>query len=148
MLPGEQSGSLVTLDVARWVASLLSNTLSFANNFISANARDPVDAQLPVIVRKGPNLRERESLLRRRVHQCFTALGFSSIPKQTQMVLRQSVVSLFPSPDGYTGSSVQAAIASSRARSLLYGRILTDTPVASHSTGLWIWVEWRIRDRR
>ena len=107
------SGSLVTLDVARRIASLLSNALSFANNFISANVEDPVDAQLPVIVRKGLNLREREALLRRRVHQCFTALGFSSISEQTQMVLLQSVVSLFASPDGYTGSSVQAAIASS-----------------------------------
>ncbi|KDR82328.1 hypothetical protein GALMADRAFT_237575 [Galerina marginata CBS 339.88] len=107
------SSTLVTLDVARRIASLLSNALSFANNFISQNVEDPADSQLPVVVRKGLNMREREALLRRRVHQCFTALGFSSIPDATQMILLQSVVSLFASPDGYAGSSVQAAIASS-----------------------------------
>ncbi|KAF8966949.1 clathrin-coated vesicle protein [Flammula alnicola] len=112
--------ALVTLDVARRVASLLSNALSFANSFISAGVEDPGaegahgHVQLPVLARKGgPSLREREALLRRRVHQCFTALGFSSIPDATQMALLQSAVSLFASPDGYAGSSVQAAIASS-----------------------------------
>ncbi|KAF8904140.1 clathrin-coated vesicle protein [Gymnopilus junonius] len=107
------ASTLVTLDVARRIASLLSNALSFANNFISQNVEDPADSQIPVVVRKGLNVREREALLRRRVHQCFTALGFSSIPDSTQMVLLQSVVTLFASPEGYAGSSVQAAIASS-----------------------------------
>ncbi|PPQ99633.1 hypothetical protein CVT24_005211, partial [Panaeolus cyanescens] len=109
-------GVLVTLDVARRIASLLSNALSFANGFISVNVEDPNGDTQPLppgAVRKGLNLREREALLRRRVHECFTALGFSSIPDTTQMVLLQSVVSLFASPDGYAGSSVQAAIASS-----------------------------------
>ena len=58
-------------------------------------------------------MRDREALLRRRVQQCFTSLGFGSIPNQTQVVLLQGAVALFASPDGYTGSSVQAAIASS-----------------------------------
>ncbi|PPQ91330.1 hypothetical protein CVT25_003770 [Psilocybe cyanescens] len=107
------SSTLVTLDVARRIASLLSNALSFANNFISQNVEDPADSQVSLIPRKGLNMREREALLRRRVHQCFTALGFSSIADSTQMVLLQSVVTLFASPDGYAGSSVQAAIASS-----------------------------------
>ncbi|CAA7266119.1 unnamed protein product [Cyclocybe aegerita] len=113
---------LITLDVARRIASLLSNALSFANNFISVGVEDPLETQPPIPGaprRKGPTLREREALLRRRVHQCFTALGFSSIPDQTQTVLLQSAVSLFASPDagGYAyappGSAVQAAIASS-----------------------------------
>lgn len=111
-------GTLVTLDVARRIASALSNALSFANNFISAGVEDPGDAvplQQQNMIRKngGLTLREREALLRRRVHQCFVFLGFSSIPDQTQVVLLQSVVSLFASPEGYAGSSVQAAIASS-----------------------------------
>ncbi|KAF8148271.1 clathrin-coated vesicle protein [Crassisporium funariophilum] len=107
------SSTLVTLDVARRIASLLSNALSFANNFLSQNVEDPAEVQPPIVVRKGLNMRDREALLRRRVHQCFTALGFSSIPESTQTVLLQSVVMLFASPDGYAGSSVQAAIASS-----------------------------------
>ena len=107
------SSTLVTLDVARRIASLLSNALSFANNFVSQNVEDHNDAQLPTVVKKGLTMRDREALLRRRVHQCFATLGFSSIGESTQTVLLQSVVTLFASPDGYAGSSVQAAIASS-----------------------------------
>ncbi|KAF9474335.1 clathrin-coated vesicle protein [Pholiota conissans] len=108
--------ALITLDVARRIASLLSNALSFANNFISLNVEDPADA-LPIALtptgQRPLNMRDREALLRRRVHQCFTSLGFGSIPDTTQMVLLQGAVSLFASPEGYAGSSVQAAIASS-----------------------------------
>ncbi|KAG5643615.1 hypothetical protein DXG03_000582 [Asterophora parasitica] len=107
------SSTLVTLDVGRRIASLLSNALLFANNFIAQNVEDPVEAQIPPEATKGLSLRASEALLRRRVYQCFTALGFSSITESTQVTLLQSVVSLFASPDGYAGSSVQAAIASS-----------------------------------
>ncbi|TFK25105.1 clathrin-coated vesicle protein [Coprinopsis marcescibilis] len=107
------SSTLVTLDVARRIASVISNALSFANNFISQNVEDPADLQPPTVPRKGLNMRDREALLRRRIYQCFSALGFSSIPESTQMTLLQSAVSLFASPEGYIGSSVQAAIASS-----------------------------------
>ena len=104
--------SLVTLDVARRIASLLTNALSFANTFISQNNEDSSDptSQLDS---KVLSIRSREALLRRRVYQCFTALGFSSITESTQVTLLQSVVSLFASPDGYVGSSTQAAIATS-----------------------------------
>ena len=107
------SSTLVTLDVARRIASVLSNALLFANGFIAQNVEDPSEIQPPVVPKKGLTMRDRESLLRRRVYQCFTALGFSSIAESTQATLLQSVVSLFASPDGYAGSSVQAAIASS-----------------------------------
>ena len=110
-------GVLVTLDVARRIASVLINALSFANNFISAGVEDPAESAL---VQQGLNrrsggltLREREAILRTRVHQCFNSLGFSSIQESTQIVLLQSTLSLFASPEGYAGSSVQAAIASS-----------------------------------
>ncbi|TFK60204.1 clathrin-coated vesicle protein [Pluteus cervinus] len=107
--------TLVTLDVARRIASVLSNALTFANNFISQPVEDPAESQLPpgATPPSGLTLRAREALLRRRVYQCFTTLGFSSITEQTQLTLLQSVVSLFASPDGYVGSSMQAAIASS-----------------------------------
>ncbi|KAJ7193893.1 armadillo-type protein [Mycena pura] len=57
----------------------------------------------------------REALLRRRVHQCFSALGFNGITDTTQSTLLQSCVTLFASPDVYpgSGSAVQAAIAAS-----------------------------------
>ena len=109
--------TLVTLDVARRIASLLSNALSFANGFISQNIEDPTDLQLPSGMKRERELtlREREALLRRRVYQCFSELGFSSIPESTQTSLLQSTMCVFASPDAYggIGSAVQAAIVSS-----------------------------------
>lgn len=106
------NAALVTLDVARRIASLLTNALSFANSFISQNVEDPADTTAQT-ESQGLSIRSTEALLRRRVYQCFTALGFSSITESTQATLLQSVVSLFASPDGYVGSSTQAAIATS-----------------------------------
>ena len=40
-------------------------------------------------------------------------VGFGGVTESVQSSLLQSVITLFSSPDGYTGSSVQAAIASS-----------------------------------
>ncbi|KAJ7500292.1 clathrin-coated vesicle protein [Mycena galericulata] len=116
------SGTLVTLDVARRIASVLSNALLFANNFISPAVQDALGLSDPASqqalqqhAQKGLPLLAREALLRRRVHQCFSALGFSGITDATQATLLQSCVSLFASPDGYAGagSAVQAAIAAS-----------------------------------
>ena len=107
--------TLVTLDVGRRISSFLSNALVFANNFVSQNNVDDFAETLTPtsVVNKGLSLRASEALLRMRVYQCFTALGFSSITESTQGTLLQSVILLFASPDGYAGSSVQAAIASS-----------------------------------
>jgi hypothetical protein len=105
------SGALVTLDVARRIAALLNNALLFANNILSqdlADVSDSTESTSRVIP-----LRSREAMLRRRVYQCFTALGISHIPESTQATLLQWTVALFAGPDTYSGSSVQAAIASS-----------------------------------
>ncbi|CAK5267776.1 unnamed protein product [Mycena citricolor] len=115
------SGTLVTLDVARRIASLLSNALLFANNFVSPAVQDALglnDAAQQTPSGAGPQgfpLSSREALLRRRVHQCFGALGFNAITDSTQTTLLQSCVTLFASPDLYPGSisAMQAAIASS-----------------------------------
>lgn len=110
--------ALVTLDVARRVASFLGNVLAFANAFVAAGVEDPMDStagqQYPIPNKRPASLgmREREALLRRRVHQCFVALGFSAIPDATQQTLLQSALSLFSGPDvGGGGSAVQAQIA-------------------------------------
>ncbi|KXN85058.1 HEAT repeat-containing protein 5B [Leucoagaricus sp. SymC.cos] len=114
------ASTLVTLDVARRIASLLSNALSFANGFISQNVEDPAEIQqhqLPPGIKRERELtlREREALLRRRVYQCFSELGFGSIAESTRASLLQSTISVFASPEAYggIGSAVQAAIASS-----------------------------------
>jgi HEAT repeat-containing protein 5 len=102
--------ALCTLDVARRLANVLINALSFANNFIFPGVEDPSRSDR---VNKGLTLRERESLLKTRIHQCFNSLGFPAIQDSTQTILLQSALSSFASPEGYAGSSVQAAIASS-----------------------------------
>ncbi|KAJ7066512.1 clathrin-coated vesicle protein [Mycena amicta] len=120
------SGTLVTLDVARRIASVLSNALLFANNFVSPAVQDALglsDATSQMALQQAAisaaagtlPLPVREALLRRRVHQCFSALGFNGITEVTQSTLLQSCVSLFASPDVYpgSGSAVQAAIAAS-----------------------------------
>jgi HEAT repeat-containing protein 5 len=105
------SSTLVTLDVGRRIASVLSNALLFANGVMNQDREDTSETAL--LVSKGISLRSREALLRRRVYQCFTAMGVSTITESTQSALLQSAVALFASPDGYAGSPVQAAIASS-----------------------------------
>ncbi|KAF5377759.1 hypothetical protein D9757_008083 [Collybiopsis confluens] len=109
----QHNTTLVNLDVGRRIASVLGNALSFANNFITLNIDEPQETQVPNTFKKGFPVKGREALLRRRVYQCYSILGFSGITESTQATLLQSVVSLFASPEGYTGSSVQAAIASS-----------------------------------
>jgi hypothetical protein len=120
------SGTLVTLDVARRIAAVLSNALAFANHFISPAVQDALGLSDPATqqalqqqnaqngAQRGLPLPAREALLRRRVHQCFAVLGFSGITEATQATLLQSCVTLFASPDGYAGANaVQAAIAAS-----------------------------------
>lgn len=111
--------TLVTLDVARRLTTLLSNAFLFANAF-AAQASHMEDllagaehSRASGAASDGPSLRSREALLRRRVFQCFTVLGTTSVPEATQATLIQSVISLVASIEGFTGSSVQAAIASS-----------------------------------
>lgn len=103
---------LITLDVARRIASLLSNALLFANAFVTQKLDEQQDGGITSGIRN-IDLPTREALLRRRVYECFGSLGFSALTESTQTTLLQSVVSQFASPDGYAGSSVQAAIATS-----------------------------------
>ncbi|PCH43056.1 ARM repeat-containing protein [Wolfiporia cocos MD-104 SS10] len=105
------SPTLVTPDVTRRVASLLSNSLQFANSFQTRRVGETPDqtAGEP----KELSLEGREALLRSRIFQCFSLLGHAGVTDSVQSALLQSAISLFASPEGYTGSSVQAAIASS-----------------------------------
>lgn len=105
------SPALVTPDVTRRIVSLLSNALQFTNTYLSRRVeQNPDEIQSES---KGLSLEGRELLLRSRIFQCFSLLGHSGITESIQGSLLQSTISLFASPDGYTGSSVQAAIASS-----------------------------------
>ena len=111
--------TLVTLDVARRLTTLLSNAFLFVTAYAAQapHVDDPLagpeNSRLSSTASAGPTLRTREALLRRRVFQCFTALGTTSVPEATQTTLLQSVISLVASVEGFAGSLVQAAIVSS-----------------------------------
>ncbi|KAF8558426.1 clathrin-coated vesicle protein [Imleria badia] len=98
---------LVTLDVSRRISSLLSNALAFTAAFSSQPLEEPSSGP------EGSSLRLRESLLRRRVFQCFTALGSSTLTDSVQFSLLQSTMSIFAGPEGDGVSALQASIASS-----------------------------------
>ncbi|OSD03664.1 ARM repeat-containing protein [Trametes coccinea BRFM310] len=105
------SPSLVTADVTRRISSMLSNGLAFANTYITT--RPTLNQEDLLAESQGLGIDGREALLRSRIFQCFSLVGFSGVTESVQSSLLQSVITLFASPDGYTGSSVQAAIASS-----------------------------------
>ena len=98
---------LVTLDVSRRISTLLSNSLAFTAAFASQPLEEPSSGQ------ERPSLRMRESLLRRRVFQCFAALGSSTLTDSVQSSLLQSTMSIFAGPEGDGVSAMQASIASS-----------------------------------
>lgn len=104
---------LVSLDVARRLSSLLNNALQFVVAFLAQTNDEQLDQPMASKDGVGLTLRVRESLLRRRIYQCFSSIGFTGITEATQFGLLQSTITLFASAEGYAGSSVQAAIASS-----------------------------------
>ncbi|KAH8084924.1 ARM repeat-containing protein [Cristinia sonorae] len=108
----QHNGSLVTTDISRRISSLLSNALQFSTIFLSQRMEETTEPGAPV-KSQGLTLSGTESLLRCRIFQCFSRLDLSTITESTQTALLQATVSLFASADGYSGSSVQAAIASS-----------------------------------
>lgn len=111
--------ALGTRDVARRLAGLLGNALALANAYVNAQLSSnsgPGSAQgagsMGVPDAASALAAAREALLRRRVYQCFTELGCAALPDATQTALLQSTSALFSSPEGYSGSALQAAIAS------------------------------------
>ncbi|CCM02125.1 uncharacterized protein FIBRA_04202 [Fibroporia radiculosa] len=103
--------TLITPDVTRRIASLLSNALQFTNTFHSRRVED--NAEQPMTEVKELSIEGREALLLTRIFSCFSLLGNAVVTDSTQSALLHSAVALFASPEGYVGSSVQAAIASS-----------------------------------
>lgn len=105
------SPTLVSPDVTRRIASLLGNSLQFANSFQSRRVEETPEQQPTEI--KELSMEGRAALLRSRIFSCFSLLPHTGITDSTQLALLQSAIFLLASPDGYAGSSVQAAIASS-----------------------------------
>ena len=104
--------SLVTLDTARRIIVLLSNTLTFVNGF-TAQHPHIAQEQVPGLERGSLTLLDREHMVRRRVFQCFSKLAANPALEPLQESLVASTIQNFAEPDRYVGSAAQAAIAAS-----------------------------------
>lgn len=111
------NSSLINIDVARRLATLFTNTLNYVNGFATAYSEalreqaNDQNAPKSSLFTARPSLVEREANLRRRVLQCFTALGPSSATESMQPALLQAAITVFADPENYSGSAAQAAIA-------------------------------------
>ncbi|CDW99194.1 hypothetical protein [Sporisorium scitamineum] len=104
--------SLVTLDTARRLVALLSNTLAFVDGFAAQNPH-LLQEYTPGADRSTLSLLDREFLLRRRLLQCLTVLAQNPAIEPMQAGLIKTTIQTFADPDRYIGSSAQAAIAAS-----------------------------------
>ncbi|KAG2752774.1 hypothetical protein P692DRAFT_20907963 [Suillus brevipes Sb2] len=80
---------LTSPGAARRISSLLGNSLSFSNMFLSQIIEEV----------SGPSIRTREASLQCRAYQCFSALGTSILTDSLQSSLLQSVLTVFVGPD-------------------------------------------------
>ena len=104
--------TLLTLDTARRIVALLSNTLAFVDGFAGQYPHLSQE-QIPGSERSSLSLLDREHLLRRRLFQCLTTLATNPAMEPMQTGLISVAVQAFAEPDKYVGSSAQAAIAAS-----------------------------------
>lgn len=112
----QNNKKLTTLDVARRLTSLLTNTLNFVNGFATAYSdflrEQQQNPNVPIGATKAAmTLATREHELRRRVLQCFGALGNSSATEGVQPALVQAAVGILADPDvsGLPGTLPQAS---------------------------------------
>nr|ODO00955.1 clathrin-coated vesicle protein [Cryptococcus depauperatus CBS 7855] len=107
--------SLINIDVARRLATLFTNTLNFINGFASAYSETLKDqanlSHSSTLFTQEQSLVDREANLRRRVLQCFAALGPGTATESTHPALLQAAITTFADPESYSGSGTQAAIA-------------------------------------
>lgn len=110
---GAGAGGLVNEDVGRRLVLLLSNGLAFATSF--ANSHATTLAEQTPSTSSQLQLIDRDLMLRRRLLQCFVALGQNPATQPFQITLLTQVVALFTDPEKYIGgdSALAAAVAAS-----------------------------------
>jgi hypothetical protein len=107
------SSKLLNADIARRLVALLSNGLAFANSFSTQHPQ--LLQEQSTSTSSTLRLVDHDLMFRRRLLQCFVALGHShnSATEPLQKSLLSSTLSIIADPERYTGSAVQAAIAAS-----------------------------------
>lgn len=112
----QNNKELATLDVARRLSSLLTNTLNFVNGFANSYSDYLREQQLNPNYVPSPSsikLADMEAKLRRRTLQCFTCLGASSATEAIQSSLLQAAVGVLADPDSQSINVNQAPTAAS-----------------------------------
>lgn len=104
------TGGLVNDDTSRRLVLLLSNALSFHNTFLSTRPT-LLDSHPTPSTSSRFTLFDRSLLLRRRLLQCFVAMGQNPSTSPYQIDLLKQVVGTFSDPEKYVGeAALQAAV--------------------------------------
>lgn len=102
---------LLTVDVSKRIAAMLQNTTAFLKTLPAKKTTDDVNERLTPALQ----LQDLETMVQRRVLQCYTKLVNVSPAGGIEALLQSNLltlaISLFADPDNYTPSSLSASIA-------------------------------------
>ncbi|KAF9084004.1 hypothetical protein BGX23_010924 [Mortierella sp. AD031] len=106
------SEKLVTVDVSKRVAALLSNTLAFAAVVPTSFPPPPTVAgnKAPVHELLTVKFSERDDALRKRIFECFVAMRHTSAFEVYHSMLIKAALDVFSDPDRTSGTAVTNAI--------------------------------------
>lgn len=104
---------LLTVDVSKRIATMLQSTTAFLKTLPAKKTAEDINERLTPSLQ----LQDLETMVQRRVLQCYTKLvnvsPASGIEALLQSNLLTLAISLFSDPDNYTPSSLSASIANS-----------------------------------
>ena len=107
----EFNSRLLTVDVSKRIAAMLQNTTAFLKTLPSKKISEDINERLTPSLQ----LQDLETMVQRRVLQCYTKLVNISPAGGTEALLQSNLltlaISLFADPDNYTPSSLSASIA-------------------------------------
>ncbi|KAG0234705.1 hypothetical protein BGW41_001025 [Actinomortierella wolfii] len=108
---------VVTVDVTKRVAALLSNSLAFAAmvpaTFPSTQTNSKSQAVQPQHELLAVKMSERDDALRKRIFECFGAMRHTSAFEMYHSTLIKAALDVFSDPERTSGTPVSNAIASS-----------------------------------
>ncbi|KAH8894902.1 ARM repeat-containing protein [Thozetella sp. PMI_491] len=102
---------LLTVDVSKRIATMLQSTTAFLRTLPSKKSTEDVSEMLTPALQ----LRDLETMVQRRVLQCYTKLVNVSPAGGTEALIQSNLltlaISLFADPENYTPNSLSASIA-------------------------------------
>ncbi|KAF9918685.1 hypothetical protein BGZ65_012439, partial [Modicella reniformis] len=106
------SDKLVTIDVSKRIAALLSNTLAFATLVPTSFPQQPSTAGNKVQQHELLNVKlpDRDNALRKRIFECFVAMKHTSAYEMYHSMLIKAALDVFSDPERTSGTAVTNAI--------------------------------------